>query len=141
MALVSPAAWAQNVGATNSAQVMRLADGGAAKGHGSLASLLTGRGGILQRAPGNNMLLSQVGGGNMTVNMEPGVCYVPGTENIAQGGYWIVNDATLNVSGFAAAHASLNRTDTVYIKMNDSIYSGEHTTGPHCKWYARWGCR
>lgn len=124
MALQSPIGWLQNAGATNSAQVMRLADGGAAKGDSTLAGLLSGRGGIVQRASGYNMLLSQVGGGNMTVNMEPGVCYVPGTEALTQGGYWVVNDASLNVSGFAAAHATLNRTDTVYIKVNDQVYSG-----------------
>jgi hypothetical protein len=124
MAIVSPLGWLQNIGAVNSAQIMRMADGGAVKGSGLLTSSLAGRGGVLQRAPGNNMKMSQVGGGNMTVNVEPGICYVPGSEAFAQMGYWVLNDAVLNVGPFTTAHASLNRIDTVYVKVNDTFYSG-----------------
>jgi len=124
MAITSPVAWMQNSGLTNTASMMRLADGGSAKGSGALAGLLSGRGGVVRRASGYNLLLSQVGGGNMTVNIEPGLVYVPGTEQLLQGGYWVVNDASLNVGPFTAAHATLNRTDTVYVKVNDSVYSG-----------------
>jgi hypothetical protein len=123
MAIVSPIGWLQNVGSVNSAQIMRMADGGAVKGSALLTGL-AGRGGVLQRASGNNMKLLQVGGGNMTVNVEPGICYVPGSEAFTQMGYWVLNDATLTTSAFTTAHASLNRIDTVYVKVNDSIYSG-----------------
>lgn len=122
MAITNPS-WMQNAGAINSAQMMRLADSGAAKGSALLTGL-AGRGGIVRRGTGLNMQLLQVGGGNMTVNVEPGICYVPGTEHLLQAGYWVVNDATLTTAAFGTAHASLNRIDTVYVKVNDSVFSG-----------------
>jgi hypothetical protein len=128
MAIVTPAGWAQNVGAANSAQVMRLYSGGMAKGSGLLTASLSGRGGILQRAPGYNLKCLQVGAGNMTVDIEPGLCYVPGTEQVTQGGYWVGNDSTYNLGPFTTAHATQNRIDTVYVKMNDSFYSGASNT-------------
>jgi hypothetical protein len=124
MAIVSPIAWEQNVGATNSAQVARLAASGSVKGSALLPALLAGRGGVVRRASGYNLSMLQVGGGNMTVDVEPGLCYVPGSEAVAQFGYWVVNDASVNIGPFAAAHATQNRIDTVYVKVNDSFYSG-----------------
>jgi hypothetical protein len=125
MAQITPIGWMQNVGATNSAQVMRMSDSFSAKGSSLLgSSYMAGRGGVLRRGSGLNLELAQQGGGTMSVVMEPGMCYVPGTENLAQMGYMVGWDASQVVGPFAAAHATLNRTDVVYTKIRDSFYSG-----------------
>jgi hypothetical protein len=125
MPVVTPVSWQQNVGAINSAQVMRLADSGAVKGSALLgANYIAGRGGVLRRGTGLNLELLQQGGGTMSINVEPGSCYVPGTESLMQGGYWVSFDSITSIGPFGTAHATLNRTDTVYVKVNDSFYSG-----------------
>jgi hypothetical protein len=129
MPLVTPVSWMQNVGAVNSAQVMRIADGGSAKGSAAFgANSIAGRGGILRRGAGLNLEGKQNGGGAMTILVEPGVAYVPGSEAVMQGGYWVAYDSTSTIGPFTTAHATLNRTDVVYLKVSDSIYSGASNT-------------
>jgi hypothetical protein len=124
MTIVVPLTWAQNAGAVHTSQMMRLASGGAVRADSGLANNLSGRSGVAWRAGLNGMGCGQVGGGTMSLNFNPGLAYIAGTENIAQGGYWVANDANISLGPFAAAHATLNRIDLVYLQVRDSFYSG-----------------
>jgi hypothetical protein len=125
MALVDPTAltWAQNAGAVHTARMMRLASGGSVRGDSALGNNLSGRSGVCWRATGNSMGCAQIGGGSMSLNFNPGLAYVAGTEALSQGGYWIANDANISIGPFATAHATLNRIDLVYLQVRDSFYS------------------
>jgi hypothetical protein len=123
VALVNPLTWGQNTGAVNTAQMMRLASGGAIRGDSTLGANLSGRSGVCWRAAGNSMGCAQIGGGTMSLNFNPGLAYVAGTEALSQGGYWVANDANISMGPFATAHATLNRIDLVYIQIRDAFYS------------------
>lgn len=121
MALLVPTAtpWLQNSGLNNSAQLMRLAASGLAKGNVTGPSTIGPKSGC---AP-NSYNVTQNGGGNMSVNVSPGLALVNGTEAFAQGGYWVINDATVNLT-VTASSSSANRTDSVYLAIQDDFYSG-----------------
>lgn len=123
MALVNPAPWLQNSGNTNTAQLLRLATGHVKGPTAGSPSTLSGKSGVLPRPGNNNFAVTQNGGGDMSVNVAAGIAHVRGTESGSQGGYWIVNDATVNKT-FTAAHATNNRTDSVYVTIKDQFYSG-----------------
>jgi hypothetical protein len=63
----------------------------------------------------------------MAVIIKSGAAWVPGSENITQGSYSVVNDADVTVS-VTAAHATLARIDLVCFKVEDSQYSGANNT-------------
>lgn len=125
MAIVNPPPWLQNSGATNSAQLLRIGAGSSVKGPtASTPNSISGKGGVVVR-PGTagTLAVSQNGGGNMSVNVASGVAYVRGTENVYQGGYWVLNDATVNLA-VATSDPTNARTDSVYIAIRDAFYSG-----------------
>jgi hypothetical protein len=123
MVVINPAPWLQNSGATNTAQLMRLASGGLVSAPVPATSSLGGRSGIAIRGGTNNYDVTQNGGGNMSVNVAPGLAYVRGTQSLTQSGYWIPNDASVNLA-VAASHPTNNRTDSVYVAIQDDFYSG-----------------
>jgi len=60
---------------------------------------------------------------NMSVNVAAGEAVVHGSENTAQGSYYVRNDATLNLS-IAASDPTNPRNDLVVAKVQDAAYSG-----------------
>lgn len=125
MAIVNPPAWLQNSGATNTAQLIRIGAGSSVKGPtvGS-PNTISGKGGVVIRpGTGGSLAVTQNGGGNMSVNVASGCCYVRGTENVYQGGHWVLNDASVNLA-VTASDPTNARTDSVYIAVRDSFYSG-----------------
>jgi hypothetical protein len=123
MAVINPAPWLQNSGATNTAQLMRLPASGLVYPPTPATSSFGGRSGVAIRGGTNNFDTTQNGGGNMSVNVAPGLAYVRGTQALTQGGYWVGNDATVNLA-IAASHPTNNRTDSIYVAIQDDFYSG-----------------
>lgn len=84
--------------------------------------IVNGRTGIIQE---DAMKVVQRGAGaNNSVDIQSGSVLIPGTESGNQGTYYIINDATVNLSMSTAAHGSLPRIDSVLVKVRDSFYSG-----------------
>ncbi len=63
----------------------------------------------------------------MAVIVKSGHAIIPGTEGSKQGGYSVLNDADVTLS-ISAAHATLNRIDSIVFKVEDSAYSGANNT-------------
>lgn len=125
MAVVNPPPWLQNSGATNTAQLIRTGAGSSIKGPtASTPNTISGKGGVVIRpGTGGTLAVTQNGGGNMSVNVASGVAHVRGTENIYQGGYWVLNDASVNLT-VTASDPVAARTDSVYVAIRDAFYSG-----------------
>jgi hypothetical protein len=124
MAIINPAPWLQNSGAANTAALMRIAAAGALKYALPGTNRVAGKAGIsLRPASFGNYGVTQNGGGDMSVNVQPGLAYVPGTQSSVQAGYWAFNDASVNLA-VTAAHPTNNRTDSVYVAIQDDFYSG-----------------
>lgn len=73
-------------------------------------------------APGHGTV-TQVGGGNMTVNVAAGGFLIPGTVVTQHGFYYCLNDAVANVSGIVS-DPSNPRITSIIAKVRDSFYSG-----------------
>jgi hypothetical protein len=90
----------------------------------SSPNTIAGKSGVVVRpGTGGSLAVTQNGGGNMSVNVASGVAYIRGTENVYQGGYWFLNDATVNLA-VTGSDPTNNRTDSVYIAIRDQFYSG-----------------
>lgn len=59
----------------------------------------------------------------MSVDVTPGMAFVPGSYSITQGVYTVTNDALFTVS-IAAANSSLPRIDLIILEVLDQVYSG-----------------
>lgn len=121
MAVVNPPAFLQNAGATHTAEITRGAFNGLIAGKLAAASLKS-RGGVAADL-GGALAVTQNGTPNMTVLVDAGVVYVPGSQGAKQGTYVVTNDASLSVA-IAAADASLGRIDLIVAKVEDTVYSG-----------------
>lgn len=67
-------------------------------------------------------------GANMSVDVAAGQCVIIGDEASTQGGYFLDNDATLNVA-ITAADPTNPRKDLIVAKIQDSDYSGATDAG------------
>jgi hypothetical protein len=94
-------------------------------GKNGATSLIT-RGGVNPNL-GNQLSVTQTGSPSMAVIVKNGHAVIPGTEGSKQGGYSVFNDADVTLS-IGAAHASLNRIDSIVFKVEDSAYSGANNT-------------
>ena len=123
MTAINPPFALQNAGATHTAENDRMMLSAMFAGTRAAASLV-GRGGVSYAGPstGGLKVLAQ-GTPDMTVAVNAGHCYIPGTEGSKQGVYSCTNDATVTVA-IATAHASLPRIDIIVAKVQDSVYSG-----------------
>ncbi len=63
-------------------------------------------------------------GANMSVDIAAGEALVQGDNTTYQGFYWATNDATFNLTGFSAAHATLPRIDRVVLRVADTAHGG-----------------
>jgi len=87
-------------------------------------SIRTALGGIVSTG---DLLVSQNGTPNMTVNVAAGACYIRGTSVSNQGIYRCVASSTTNLA-ISAAHATLERWDLVVGRIYDNTHdgSGQH---------------
>jgi hypothetical protein len=118
---VNPPGFLQNAGNVHTAEITRNAIGPLLHGNNA-ASSLVGRGGVVF-GPGGSLTVSQNGSPNMSVNVNSGFIYIPGTEGSKQGLYSCLNDASKNVT-IAAADGSNPRIDLIVCKVQDTVYSG-----------------
>lgn len=79
-------------------------------------------------AAANDLAVAQrAAGANMSVDIATGEAYLQGDQVTNQGFYWALNDATYNLTGFTAAHATLPRIDRVVLRENDAFHgSGDN---------------
>ena len=83
-------------------------------------SIRTGFGGIVTTG---DLLVSQNGTPNMTVNVAAGTCYIRGTSVSNQGIYRCTASSTTNLA-ITAAHATLERWDLVVGRIYDNTHDG-----------------
>lgn len=121
MAVVNPPAFLQNAGAVHTAEVTRGAFNGLIAGKLAAASLKA-RGGVVPDL-GGALAVTQNGTPNMTVLVDAGICYIPGSQGSLQGNYVGTNNASMSVS-IAPADASQARIDLIVFKVEDTLYSG-----------------
>lgn len=119
MTVITPPGFLQNAGATHTAEMFRNWLG---MGYTGLNTGLIPRGGV-HPALGNKLQVTQTGSPSMAVLVKSGHCMIPGSEGSIQGAYSAMNDADVTLS-ISAAHATLNRIDSVVFKVEDSAYSG-----------------
>lgn len=125
MTVANPPGFLQNAGATHTAEQFRNWTSIDYAGKNGATSLIT-RGGVNPNL-GNQLSVTQTGSPSMAVLVKSGHAVIPGTEGSKQGGYSVFNDADVTLS-IGAAHASLNRIDSVVFKVEDSAYSGANNT-------------
>lgn len=77
---------------------------------------------------GNDLKSLQNGTPNMTINLNPGVCWVQGSEGTTQGVYVGINDAVLSIA-IAASNPTNPRKDAIVYRTRDAIYSGANNDG------------
>ncbi len=123
MSELNPVPWLQNSGANNSAQLMRMGVGGLV---GGLTSGITPRGGVVPSLGG---ALEVTAGSGLSVDVDSGTVYVPGTSSGTQGVYVCTSDATVNLS-LDAADGSNDRIDLIVARIKDSFYDA----GPDDEW-------
>lgn len=71
----------------------------------------------------NDMAVAQRGAGaNFTVDIPAGEALVRGDTVTNQALYYAYNDATFNLTGFTAAHATLPRIDRVTLRVRDAFH-------------------
>lgn len=79
---------------------------------------------------GDFVASQKAAGANMSVDIAAGGAWIKGTDVSRQGVYHEVNDAVVNVTGFAAADPTNPRIDQVYLRANDtSIPTGSGDVG------------
>lgn len=125
MTVLNPPGFLQNAGATHTAEQFRNWHDVLVAGKISATSLIA-RGGV-NPALGNTLSVTQTGSPSMAVIVKSGHAIVPGSEGTKQGIYSVMNDADVTLS-ISAAHATLNRIDSVVFKVEDSQYSGVANT-------------
>jgi hypothetical protein len=67
-------------------------------------------------------------GANMSVDIAAGEATVQGDLVTNQGLYYVYNDATVNLTGFAAANATNPRIDRITLKVDDAFHGGAGNT-------------
>lgn len=125
MAEINPPGFLQNAGNIHTAEILRASYSGLLHGVRTSGSLVS-RGGVVNGL-GNDMIVAQNGSPNMSVNVAPGQCFVPGTEGTKQGTYSCVNDANRNVT-ITAADGTNPRIDLIVARVQDTQYSGGTNT-------------
>jgi hypothetical protein len=77
------------------------------------------RSGVRPSGSGTDLVVQQQASPNMSVLVQPGCIIVQGSISSTQGAYaWALDTATTRT--IAAAHASLNRTDLVTVRIRDA---------------------
>jgi len=125
MAVINPCGYLQNAGATHTAEQFRNWMGALTGGKVSTTSLIS-RGGV-KHDSGSALQVTQSGSPAMSVIVKSGHAAISGTEGSKQGVYLVMNDADVTLS-ISAAHATLNRIDSVVFKVEDAAYSGAANT-------------
>lgn len=125
MTVINPPGFLQNAGATHTAEQFRNWFGLLLSGKQGATSLIS-RGGV-NPTLGNALQVTQTGSPSMAVLVKSGHAMISGSEGSKQGVYAVMNDADVTLS-ISAAHASLNRIDSVVFKVEDSAYSGVTNT-------------
>lgn len=125
MTVINPPGFLQNVGATHTAEQTRNHVGNLLAGATSSTGLIP-RGGV-NPGMGNELRVTQTGSPSMAVLVKSGTAFISGTEGSKQGVYSVFNDADVTLS-ISAAHATLNRIDSVVFKVEDQVYSGSNNT-------------
>lgn len=125
MTVINPPGFLQNAGATHTAEQFRNWHGLLLAGKATSTSLIP-RGGI-NPALGNQLQVTQTGSPSQAVIVKSGHAMIPGSEGSKQGAYSVMNDADVTLS-VTAAHATLNRIDSVVFKVQDTAYSGATNT-------------
>lgn len=120
MAIMDPSAFFQ-AKTNHKAATHRLAMSALIRSH-STGGLLIGDSGA-QFMPGALKVQAQAVP-NMTVRIGRGLGLIPGREANTQGMYVIANDAEISSVPIDAAHATLERTDSVVFYAVDAQYSG-----------------
>lgn len=111
------ALWNENAGAVyNAREYRRMME--KLMGFDVVTTPGTGSGGVFRTA---DCLVSA--GGGQSVNVAAGAVFVDGSESATQGGYFVYNDATVNVV-LTAANATNPRKDLIGVQIRDSEYSG-----------------
>jgi hypothetical protein len=87
-----------------------------------IRDLVNERGGLVQEAA--FQVAQRAAGANNSVDVQPGGFVVPGTEGTAQGFYYVVNDAVINVPMSAPANGANPRIDSLVLEVRDGFYSG-----------------
>src|SRR5882757_7310871 len=123
MAIDNPAGWLANAGATHTAEQLRTYIGSTLNGLGAAASNTRTRGGV-NPALATQMVVTQNGTPNMSVNVGAGVAFIEGTEGANQGMYVVRASTVTNLTISTAPGAGLNRIDLIVAKVQDSVYSG-----------------
>lgn len=83
-------------------------------------ALIGGVSGVVGAA---DLLVTQNGSPNMSVNVATGDAFVLGTQATYQGAYFCENQGAVNLA-IGAAHATLPRRDLIVLRVNDASYSG-----------------
>jgi hypothetical protein len=122
VAVDNPAGWLSNAGATHTAEQMRTYIG--ALTNGLFVAGATRAAGGVNPALGTQMVVTQNGTPNMTVNVGTGIAFIPGSESTTQGLYAVRTASITNLTIAAAPGAGLNRIDLIVAKVQDSGYSG-----------------
>jgi len=125
MTVLNPPGFLQNAGATHTAESFRNWSGIILGGARASTSLIA-RGGV-NASLGNKLQVTQSGSPGMSVIVKSGHAAIMGTEGTKQGVYMCLNDADVTLS-ISAAHATLNRIDSIIFKVQDSQYSGGSDT-------------
>jgi hypothetical protein len=125
LTVANPPGFLQNAGATHTAEQFRNWITIDCAGKNGATSLIT-RGGV-NPALGSTLQVTQTGSPSMGVIVKSGHAIIPGTEGSQQGGYSVFNNADVTLS-IGAAHASLNRLDSIVFKVEDAAYSGANNT-------------
>lgn len=121
MAANNPAGFLQNAGSTHTAEQMRNWFAMYVQGRAGATSLMPRQG--VNPSLGNALTVTQSGSPAMSVVVKSGHAVIAGTEGSKQGVYMVMNDADVTLT-IAAAHATLNRIDSVIFKIEDQAYSG-----------------
>jgi hypothetical protein len=66
--------------------------------------------------------VQRAAGANMSVDIGAGEALIQGDSISFQGRYYVLNDATFNLTGFSAAHATLPRIDRVTLRIRDAFH-------------------
>lgn len=90
---------------------------------GAVGSPAVGNGGGHGVAGDEDLLVEANGTPNMSVNVNPGLAIVKGTQSLSQGAYVVGADAVENLT-IAAADGTNPRNDLVWIRVRDSEESG-----------------
>lgn len=79
-------------------------------------------------ATGDMAVTQRAAGANLSVDIAAGSALVQGDSVTGQGYYPEYNDATFNLTGFTAAHATLPRIDRVVVRARDQFHGDPDNT-------------